>query len=219
MKKQLKTYIKKKDEYYKYTLKGVNIYKGNAEEGHYISIIKVDKDKWYQFDDSRVNEFDINNLEEDCYGGVKENTREEKEKSAYLLFYELSKKKPIKILLKDNEIEKYKKENIIEYNQNNLEIIEKQYDVTSLKDNYDEKELMNKIFHNAEEKKYFKYDTYDNIEKAVPKEYFIEVLKDNKLYDYLNGCKVININNNLVKLVIAIIEKESFNIMNYNLSF
>ena len=213
---------KKKDEYYKYTLKGVNIHKGNAEGGHYISIIKVDKDKWYQFDDARVKEFDINNLENDCYGGVKEDTKEEKEKSAYLLIYELSKKKPIKISLEDNEIEKYNKDNkysIIECNKNNLEIIEKQYDVTSLKDNYDEKELMNKIFHNTEDKKCFKYDSYDNIEKGVPKEYFIEVLKDNKIYDYLNGCKVININNNLVKIVIAIIEKESFNLMNYELNF
>ena len=78
---------------------------------------------------------------------------------------------------------------------------------------------MNKIFHNTEDKKCFKYDSYDNIEKGVPKEYFIEVLKDNKIYDYLNGCKVININNNLVKIVIAIIEKESFNLMNYELNF
>ena len=159
---------KKKDEYYKYNLKGVNIHKGNAEGGHYISIIRVNKDKWYQFDDSKVTEYDINNLEEDCYGGLKRDTKQEKEKSAYLLFYELSKKKPIKILLQENEVEIYKKnngENIIEYNNNNLEEIEKKYDVSKLKDNYDEKELMDKIFHNTDKNNYFKFILYDDIKK------------------------------------------------------
>ena len=37
-------YIKKKDEYYEYELKGINVHMGNAEGGHYISIIKVDKE-------------------------------------------------------------------------------------------------------------------------------------------------------------------------------
>ena len=118
------------------------------------------------------------------------------------------KKKPIKILLKENEIEKYKKnngENIIDYNNNNIEEIEKKYDISKLKDNYDEKEIIDKIFHNTDNNKYFKYIPYDNIQKEVNKEYFLEVLKDNKIYDYLYGNKAININNKLVEIAIKII--------------
>ena len=114
---------KKKDEYYKYNLKGVNLHKGNSEGGHYISIIKVDKDNWYKFNDSNVKKFDINKLEDECYGGIKEDDHKEKTMSAYLLFYELSKKKPIKIILKDSEIENYK-EKYGEIIKNNLEEIE-----------------------------------------------------------------------------------------------
>ena len=110
-------YTKKKDEYYNYELKGVNIHKGSAEGGHYISIIKVDKNNWYKFDDSKVEKFDVNNLEEECYGGMKEDGQE-KGNSAYFLIYELSKKKPIKIALNENEIDKIK-------NENNINIIKK----------------------------------------------------------------------------------------------
>ena len=108
-------YTKKKDEYYNYELKGVNIHKGSAKGGHYTSIIKVDKNNWYKFDDSKVEKFDVKNLGEECYGGYGGMKKDDQKKlnSAYFLVYELSKKKPIKIALNENEINKIKKENCI----------------------------------------------------------------------------------------------------------
>ena len=72
---------------------------------------------------------DINKLEDECYGGIKEDDHKEKTMSAYLLFYELSKKKPIKIILKDSEIENYK-EKYGEIFKNNLEEIERKFDIS-----------------------------------------------------------------------------------------
>ena len=218
-----KIIYKKKDEYYKYELKGVNIHKGNVDGGHYISIIKVDKDKWYEFDDSKVKEFDIKNLEEQCFGGKKPDSDEDKKYSAYLLFYELSKKKPIKMSLNEKEADKYKGnngENIIEYLNDNLEEIEREYDTTKLNNAKDEKEVLNKVFHNNEDNSYFKYVLYnDDIEKNVNKEYVSEVLADNKFYCYKYGNnKIINFNNKLLEILIKLLDEndnkdECFNII------
>ena len=200
----------KKDDYYIYNLKCVIIHKGGAEGGHYINIIKDDKDKWYKFDDSKIKNFDMKNLEEQCFGGENQTIKDPKKYSAYLLFYELSKKKPIKILLNQNEIEK---EKIIEYNKDNLNKIEKEYDITKLKDAKNEEELQNTIFHNTEENSYYKYIPYDDNPKNVIKEYFSEVLKDNKIYDYLYGKnKIISFNNPLIQILMGVINNESFTI-------
>ena len=201
---------KKKDDYYVYNLKCVIIHKGGAEGGHYINIIKDDKDKWYKFDDSKIKDFDIQNLEEQCFGGENQTIKEPKKYSAYLLFYELSKKKPIKILLSPNEIEK---EKVIEYNKDNLNKIEKEYDITKLEDAKDEEELKNTIFHNTEENSYYKYIPYDDNPKNVVKEYFGEVLRDNKIYDYLYGKnKIISFNSPLIQILMGVINNESFSI-------
>lgn len=192
----------KKNEYYRYELKGVIIQKGKYEgEHHYISIIKLNNNKWYQFDDSIVKEFDINDLEKECLGKIKE----DKENRDYILFYELPKKKPIKILLNGNEVDiinKNDKSNIIEYNYNNLE---------EIKNEKDEEEILNKLFHNNDEKIFFKYYSYDDLEKNVNKEYFLEVLEDNKSYDYMNE-NFINFDNNLLQIMVELIEDDSFNI-------
>ena len=125
--KEGKNIYEKKDDYYKYILRGVIIHKGDGGGGHYESITKVDENKWYEFNDSIVKEFNINNLEEECYGGINPNNNEEKKNSAYLLFYELSKKKPIKIKMNDVEVNEFKNknnENVISYDKNNFEEIE-----------------------------------------------------------------------------------------------
>ena len=95
---ETKNIYKKKDEYYKYELKGIIIHKEDGKDGkrdHFVSIIKVDKDKWYEFDDSKVKEFNINYLEEKCFGGINKIKAEKSRGNAYLLFYELARKKPI----------------------------------------------------------------------------------------------------------------------------
>lgn len=62
-----------------YQLMGVVVHKGEIDGGHYYSFIKerpcVEKDdqdcRWWRFDDSSVEEWDINRLDEDCFGGPK----------------------------------------------------------------------------------------------------------------------------------------------------
>ena len=124
---------------------------GNAEGGHYVSIIRVgkenkndndEKDKWYKFNDTKVNEFDINNIEKECFGGKNEDSNEEIHQSAYLLFYELSKKKPIKIMVNENEIQNNEK--IIKLNKEN----EGKYNITKLNNNIKERELIFHLFQN-----------------------------------------------------------------------
>ncbi|MEM1098918.1 MAG: hypothetical protein AAGH92_09025, partial [Planctomycetota bacterium] len=105
---------KGKDEY-EYELVGVIVHSGSAFAGHYYSYIKErsgskgsrssgrDKNhtpQWFLFDDNRVEPYNIENLEADCFGGkytmevydsyLKENTIQEHERhySAYMLLYE-----------------------------------------------------------------------------------------------------------------------------------
>lgn len=56
------------------------IHRGNADYGHYTSIIdvnrddpnvereKLDKATWLNFDDSSVSPFDMKNFEDECFG-------------------------------------------------------------------------------------------------------------------------------------------------------
>ena len=215
----------KKDEYYEYELKGVNVHIGNAEGGHYISIIKVENEniedqgeKWYKFDDSRVSEFNINDIEKECFGGKKEDSEEESNRSAYLLFYELSKKKPIKTVIDENEIEN--KNNIIEVNKDNYENIQKEYDITKSGKGIKENDLFSKIFYKKEKNVYYKYIPYKDIPKNIPKEYLSEVFNENKIFDYLKGKnRIIDFNNYLLKIIIKLIDSNSFDITRYKLDF
>jgi len=76
-------------EYCKYTLKGVVIHTGTVNAGHYYSLIKDpnNPEKWMQFNDTMVYDFDINNLAEEAFGS-KNNDGYEKTHNAYILVYE-----------------------------------------------------------------------------------------------------------------------------------
>ena len=208
--KEKKNIYEKKDEYYKYELRGVIIHKGEAQGGHHVSIIKVDKNKWYEFNDSKIKEFNINNLEEECFGGIDPNKNEEKKSSAYLLFYELLKKKPIKIKVEDDEANEFKlkyNDHVISYGKNNKEEIEEKYDITKLRNSCNEKELFKKMFKKRDEYSFYRYIPYNEVQKYVNKRYFSEVFNDNKIYDYIYGNnKVINFNNSLIKLLTEVIK-------------
>ena len=83
-----------KNDMNKFILKSVVVHMGNSEQGHYYAFIRKEKDNWYQFNDTEVTPFDISLLEEETFGGEdifytngnKQVTQ--KNKSAYLLFYE-----------------------------------------------------------------------------------------------------------------------------------
>jgi len=118
-KKQKKS-LKPKD-YYTYKLVGVVVHNGNADAGHYYSIINVnrdekesesnyletEKDRWVEFNDSHISEFNFNRLESECFGGDEEDSMVDdmtdeavkfvggRSKSAYMLIYERQLKHPI----------------------------------------------------------------------------------------------------------------------------
>ena len=102
-------------EYYSYKLVGVVVHSGNAESGHYYSFIdsnreesegqadfmSPEKDKWLEFNDSLVKDFDFKRIPLECFGGSTEDTAlmhdigEGRSRSAYMLIYERRLKTPI----------------------------------------------------------------------------------------------------------------------------
>ena len=79
---------------------GILIHSGNANAGHYYSYIKEtegkNKDKWYEFNDTYVTNFDPNRIKTECFGGDVDKARRgdffydiisTKSRNAYMLFY------------------------------------------------------------------------------------------------------------------------------------
>ena len=77
-------------DYYNYNLKGVIIHSGTADIGHYYSLIKNNRNgKWFEFNDSFVEEYNIANLNKDAFGVLaNEQILPKQLKNAYILFYE-----------------------------------------------------------------------------------------------------------------------------------
>lgn len=110
-------------ECYEYKLVGVIIHVGTADAGHYYSLINTDrfqksneheeewlctsKDKWMEFNDSHVRDYNFEDLKGDAFGGSSGNDdlfggyfkSNSYGKSAYLLVYEKRFKTPIKVLV------------------------------------------------------------------------------------------------------------------------
>ncbi len=76
---------------FKYQLAGVLVHSGTSECGHYYSFIHSNEtEKWYRFDDTRVTEFNVQDLKMECFGSEeRENTNEffQRSRNAYLLLY------------------------------------------------------------------------------------------------------------------------------------
>lgn len=107
------------EEDYEYKLVGVVIHRGNANFGHYTSLINVNRndpnrpeyneDTWLNFDDSNVSKFDMENFEEECFGMKYEREYPSSmmeidhnfSKSAYILVYDKVKKRNLKLKFED----------------------------------------------------------------------------------------------------------------------
>lgn len=113
------------------------MHSGTANAGHYWSYIntvrgfsepeshdnpnwgKTENDPWMEFNDSTVKDFNFEKLKDDCFGGEKKSSGDSMGswsfgdssygKSAYMLVYERKKKRPIKILLQDEDLEEAKR--------------------------------------------------------------------------------------------------------------
>lgn len=61
--------------YYNYELVGIVVHSGTADSGHYYSFIKEqerfesDPDRWYEFNDIWVSDFESKDIAKQCYGG------------------------------------------------------------------------------------------------------------------------------------------------------
>lgn len=105
LKEQRKPKEDRPPEYYQFKLKGVVIHAGSATHGHYYSYITdrlKNDNKWYEFNDTIVRPFDVNNLADECFGGVEPQQSQvnpieggawmdkamEKARNAYLVFYD-----------------------------------------------------------------------------------------------------------------------------------
>ena len=183
----------KNEEYYQYILKGINVHLGNAYGGHYISIIdtnregkkntmnqwkKKEKPAWVKFNDSNLSEFNINDIQYECYGGESKNMNYENSQSAYLLIYERVKKTPIKVLINSKEINDDQKK-VIKYKKEQSNSITKKYDISKRNNEIKEEELYNLIFHNEEDNEFYKYIPYYDIPKSAPEKVYNKIMEDN----------------------------------------
>lgn len=73
-----------------YTLTGVVIHRGTADQGHYHAIVVGEDNEWYSCDDETIAYFDINRLDEYAFGKQNESNElqtPEDVDTGYLLFY------------------------------------------------------------------------------------------------------------------------------------
>ena len=86
----------KKNEDNRYRLKSIIVHTGNCESGHYYAFILDEKsNEWYEFNDTKVQKFNIENIYEEAYGKkniIKDDKGNKIEvenvRNAYMLFYE-----------------------------------------------------------------------------------------------------------------------------------
>ena len=186
----------KKDEYYEYVLKGINIHIGQAYGGHYVSLIDINRDgkgnnmkmlnknempNWLKFNDSQISNYDLNYIQIDCFGGNISNSNKQNSQSAYLLIYERIKKTPIKVLIDDKNLSEDKKNNAIEFNKDEEEYINKKYDISKLNNKINEEELYKMIFHNKDNNEYYQIVQFYKILKYAPKFLYNKIKYENKL--------------------------------------
>ena len=116
-------------EYYEYKLVGIVVHVGTAEFGHYYSYINTNRgdssrrqsttghDKWLEFNDSTIKDFDAKSIESECFGGSSNDASDdswgwakigrENSKNAYILVYERVVKDPLKLVVNNEEDKQY----------------------------------------------------------------------------------------------------------------
>ena len=189
---------------------------GNGNISYFNSNDDNVNSSWLEFNDSSISKFDISRLEEETFGGSLNddndnsnqgnfmnngrngmfNFRREKCKNAYLLVYERLVKSPNILNILNYDKIQNKKENIIEFNENDENKIFKEYDMMRYynKDNLNEyenkcEELYKKVFHNLKNNEYFKFEPFYNYnnKRLVPKIYYDEIEKDNKNFEKIKN--------------------------------
>lgn len=118
----------KEDEEFEYRLVGVVIHRGNANFGHYTSLINMNRtdpnrpekkdDEWMEFDDSKIYSFNMKNFEDECFGskvkfdyssanyfGMESNIS----KSAYILVFDKVRKSQLRLAFNEQNLDQFDK--------------------------------------------------------------------------------------------------------------
>ncbi|CAD8054531.1 unnamed protein product [Paramecium primaurelia] len=97
----------KQDSYYQYKLKGVVVHQGSAQCGHYYSLINTNDDRWLKFNDSVIEEFDLNLLSNECFGGKQSELNQGFQvigsTNAYILVYQRIQKETVELKFSNQE--------------------------------------------------------------------------------------------------------------------
>lgn len=202
-------YFKDKD-YYEYHLTGVVCHWGSADSGHYYSFINTARGgneheaaydynneshntSWLEFNDSNISKFNINKLEDECFGGNYDTDKERKEmtwgnfksnnekiRSAYMLIYERRIKSPIKTIV--NTLG----ENLVSFKVDEWQRIKKEYDICRYygKEGFLEfkEKLVQTTFYDAAKDEYFKFSPFYSAPRVIPKKYYLEINDDNAVF-------------------------------------
>jgi ubiquitin C-terminal hydrolase len=209
------TYFKQAS-YYEYHLVGVVVHMGSAEAGHYYSYINTERggeenvayfnpkdeshsNSWLEYNDSYISKFNVNKLEDECYGGSYDNDREksentwanfnrggEKTKSAYMLVYERRIKTPIKIVIEPSTIDTTST-NIISYKEEESAKVRKENDLCRYNTDsptYSEirDKIFSSIFYDVAKNEYYSLQPYYNKQRLIPQKYYLEIMEDNSVF-------------------------------------
>ena len=191
----------------KYALKSVVVHMGSSEGGHYYAFIKDKKSKtWYQFNDTSVTEFNIKNLAKEAFGGKEEDSKTQKNRSAYLLFYEKIDQSNCEIFDKNKSLNKLlniNEEEIKTKNDENNKEEEFSLFTENKNEEKEEKEEKNNIIENKVNEE--KTSEMSEFIKNINQQMFLENLKQ-KLFSneyhhftlelYINLLNRIDYNNN-----------------------
>ncbi|CAD8084108.1 unnamed protein product [Paramecium sonneborni] len=110
----LAQYTINQDQCTQYKLVGIVVHLGTADVGHYFSYIDIkSQDQWLEFNDHKIKEFKLKQMENECFGGqsnidyndndVWGNGFRENSQSAYMLIYEKVQKDKIQLEFNSQE--------------------------------------------------------------------------------------------------------------------
>ncbi|CAD8179644.1 unnamed protein product [Paramecium octaurelia] len=110
----LQQYTINKDQCTSYKLVGVVVHVGTADVGHYFSYIDIkNQDQWLEFNDHKIKEFKLKQMQQECFGGVGNmdyNDNDvwgsgfrENSQSAYMLIYEKVQKDQISLVFNSEQ--------------------------------------------------------------------------------------------------------------------
>ncbi|CAD8206139.1 unnamed protein product [Paramecium octaurelia] len=110
----LQQYTINKDQCTQYQLVGVVVHVGTADVGHYFSYIDIkNQDQWLEFNDHKIKEFKLKQMEQECFGGSSNfdyNDNDvwgtgfrENSQSAYMLIYEKVQKDQISLVFNSEQ--------------------------------------------------------------------------------------------------------------------